>query len=345
MTDQEFNEYLEKYQPEFEGNKEHLKILIEYKMLPIDIENIDLKDYPAGARGHFFAVPVVEEPIEQYGWNKWKKDNQDVYLDLRKIDLSMQKGAYLAFTNFENVDLSNSELNYTLIHCACFNKVILQNANLEGVNLRGTDLKNANLRVTNLKDAELAFADLSGADLSFADLTGANLMKANLKGARLYQANFDKVFIGDIKYDNSTSCRGIRLASCHGSASFKRFAQDQDFIEEFEQQHKIIYWLWKISCNCGRSLILWASWSALLAIVFGFIYFCLGEHSFHLQKLNWSLWTMIYYSIVTFTTLGFGDIYPKTTEASIWIVIEVILGYIMLGGLISIFATKLARRS
>ena len=59
MTDQEFNEYLEKYQPEFEGNKEHLKILIEYKMLPIDIENIDLKDYPAGARGHFFAVPVV----------------------------------------------------------------------------------------------------------------------------------------------------------------------------------------------------------------------------------------------------------------------------------------------
>ena len=54
---------------------------------------------------------------------------------------------------------------------------------------------------------------------------------------------------------------------------------------------------------------------------------------------------MIYYSVVTFTTLGFGDITPKTLEASRWLMAEVILGYVMLGGLISIFANKIARRS
>ena len=54
---------------------------------------------------------------------------------------------------------------------------------------------------------------------------------------------------------------------------------------------------------------------------------------------------MIYYSVVTFTTLGFGDIVPKTPAAAWWVMTEVILGYIMLGGLISIFATKLSRRS
>ncbi|WP_041279584.1 ion channel [Desulfobacula toluolica] len=50
--------------------------------------------------------------------------------------------------------------------------------------------------------------------------------------------------------------------------------------------------------------------------------------------------TYYYYSIVTFTTLGFGDIVPNDIKSEIIITIEVILGYIMLGGLISIFATK-----
>ncbi len=49
--------------------------------------------------------------------------------------------------------------------------------------------------------------------------------------------------------------------------------------------------------------------------------------------------------IVTFTTLGFGDVTPKTTKAALWVMAEVVVGYIMLGGLISILANKLARRS
>jgi len=53
---------------------------------------------------------------------------------------------------------------------------------------------------------------------------------------------------------------------------------------------------------------------------------------------------MFYYSVVTFTTLGFGDIIPQNSTAAIWVTIEVILGYIMLGGLITIFASKLSRR-
>ncbi|MCH8291504.1 ion transporter [Candidatus Poribacteria bacterium] len=53
----------------------------------------------------------------------------------------------------------------------------------------------------------------------------------------------------------------------------------------------------------------------------------------------------MYYSVVTFTTLGFGDIVPKTAWARFFVTFEVILGYVMLGGLIGIFANKLARRS
>ena len=53
----------------------------------------------------------------------------------------------------------------------------------------------------------------------------------------------------------------------------------------------------------------------------------------------------MYYSVVTFATLGFGDIVPLDKGARAVVGAEVILGYIMLGGLISIFANKLARRA
>jgi len=55
--------------------------------------------------------------------------------------------------------------------------------------------------------------------------------------------------------------------------------------------------------------------------------------------------TYLYFSVVTFTTLGFGDVIPLNHISEIWLMVEVIFGYIMLGGLISIFANKLARRS
>jgi hypothetical protein len=68
---------------------------------------------------------------------------------------------------------------------------------------------------------------------------------------------------------------------------------------------------------------------------------------FHYENIHpeWPGLSLIYYSIVTFTTLGFGDIYPKPCWLQFWVALEVILGYIMLGGLISILANKLARRS
>ena len=54
--------------------------------------------------------------------------------------------------------------------------------------------------------------------------------------------------------------------------------------------------------------------------------------------------TYFYYSVVTLTTLGYGDIVPNSTLGQILVIVQVCIGYMMLGGLISIFANKLARR-
>ena len=82
-----------------------------------------------------------------------------------------------------------------------------------------------------------------------------------------------------------------------------------------------------------------------MALAFATKYYHLGESAFDVRNLDWSFSSMVYYSVVTFTTLGFGDVIPTTQEAAWWVMAEVIAGYVMLGGLISIFATKLARRS
>ncbi len=62
---------------------------------------------------------------------------------------------------------------------------------------------------------------------------------------------------------------------------------------------------------------------------------------------EWNLITPFYYSIVTFSTLGFGDISPKLSSygGQLIVMFEVLIGYLSLGGLISIFANKLARRA
>ena len=157
-----------------------------------------------------------------------------------------------------------------------------------------------------------------------------------------------------MQFDETETCKDIRITSAHGNALFKRFALDQAYVEEYQATRPVRYWIWKYSSNCGRSLSLWVFWCAFIAVGFSLVFhFHLGgAESFVLNELSkepgyhprdWA--PMLYYSVVTFTTLGFGDIVPRTQEAAWWIMAEVVLGYFMLGGLITILATKLARRS
>jgi len=216
---------------------------------------------------------------------------------------------------------------------AIFKEANLKRANFERANLQGADLRGANLNRANLQEA-----DLQGAHLQNSDLQRANLRGANFEDCNVLQA----------KYNRRGRYQGIKLTNCSGSPRFVRTAKDQEYIEELRSskfRFYTIYLPWLILADCGRSLLLWASWALSMALFFAWKFFSMGPGAFTITNLKFSFETMVYYSVVTFTTLGFGDVTPNTVEASSWVMAEVVLGYIMLGGLISILANKLARRS
>ena len=237
-------------------------------------------------------------------------------------------GAKLIRTNFSQSYLSDADLRGANLSGNDLSEAVLVNAHLEG----------SNLSRANLSEAQMVHVNLSRSRMSGADITGANLEAANLADAE----------VGGIRYDRKGRYRGIRVASCYGSSRFKRFAQDQDFIEELKDAHPVYYYLWLLVTDCGRSLLRVFCWSLGLVLMFGVSFYGLGEESFSVankDSLGWNLFTVIYYSLVTFTTLGFGDITPRTPLAASLVMMEVVLGYLMLGMLISILADKVARRS
>jgi dimethylaniline monooxygenase (N-oxide forming) len=262
--------------------------------------------------------------------------------------------AKLSRVNFERAFLIDSNLSGAYLSCANLTSAHLSGAQMCKASLNNAQLGNADLSGANLVGADLREADLTNCDLSNCNLEGANLSGANLSGAILLSADFEGANITGVKFNETESCKDIRINSAFGNALLKRFAQDQAYIEEYKIHRPARYMLWKYSSNCGRSLSLWVLWCFFLVLGFAMVFhFHLGgSESFLLTELAkdpdydpQSLAPMLYYSVVTFTTLGFGDIVPKTQLAAWWIMAEVVMGYFMLGGLITILATKLARRS
>jgi hypothetical protein len=225
------------------------------------------------------------------------------------------------------------------------------------------DLSYYHFEGARLTDLDLSFVNLSRAQLQKAtlrrvNLKGSSLGKAHLEDADLRDAQFEDASLGHIRYtEDGFWWRGTILMETHLRRALyvdpvlERYAHDQYYLYVLKYKNRknpifrTFFFLWWVTSNYGKSIFLWALWSLAFAFGFAWKYYELGHGSFEIPNLTWNFQTVLYYSVVTFTTLGFGDVTPKTQEAAWWVMAEVIVGYIMLGGLISIFATKMAQRS
>jgi len=153
---------------------------------------------------------------------------------------------------------------------------------------------------------------------------------------------------------------GIRgIEQSFGNAVFVRAAKDEDYIETVYENIRampdgaikktdlVLFWVWGL-IDHGRSLLKVGIYAAVISTLYGLIY-TLDVN------LNWGLmdysnsagtwFTPFYYSLVTYTTLGFGDVTADSLIGEMLVISEVIAGYFTLGMLLAILANTVARRS
>lgn len=135
-------------------------------------------------------------------WNKWRKDNPDIKVDLARAGLNNLnlrmvnlRGAYLngancVHTSFGQADFREANLCGAALVQACLIEADLRGADLNKANLFGADLRYANLsgatlRGANLSGAQLNYATLRDVNLTDADLSCATLVSTDLQGATL----------------------------------------------------------------------------------------------------------------------------------------------------------------
>lgn len=293
-------------------------------------------------------------------WNKWREENPNTIPDLKEADL---KKTFLEKINLQKAELTGVDLRNAKMQGADFRAATLFMAKFQGADLIDVKFQKAELPMAKFQGATLRLANFTEAMLFEANFTEADLRWANFKNAILTAASLKDAKILCIEFNNRTFCQGTDVEGCVGSHLFIKHVLDFEFINEVKAQSKWGYRFWKATSDCGRSWLLWAGWSTSLAVLFGMVFArypvwqrlpnslqsCLIDIAPQMAYSNpmvadgW--FTPYYFSIVTFTTLGFGDITPLNLAGQIWLTLEVIFGYIMLGGLITLFATKMVRRS
>jgi hypothetical protein len=213
------------------------------------------------------------------------------------------------------------------------------------------DLSGINFRNANLDKAILTGLNLARADFFDAQMRAATLVDASVRGATLSGADFSAAIVDGIRYDKKMKCLGTRVDTCIGNQRFKRAVIEADYIEAFRFEHPFISALWSLTSDYSRSPARIGLIGMLIIGLFSTIYYVWPG------LLHWpgteagqtrptTLWfAPIYYSVVTFTTLGYGDIYPLTTMGEFLAVCEVVIGYIWLGYLLSVLASRSLARA
>ena len=304
--------------------------------------------------------------------DKWREENPDTELDLKRADFSKVKlsvmnfrGANLGGANLSGTDFTGADLSETSLWGAKLIGATLWAANLRGAELSKADLSGAKLFFANLREA-----NLRGANLREADLSGTKLRSTTIKGTMAEFAIVDGgtlIDCEDDQWDRQTNFSNVGLDSARIEerlkAALKRNTREIYWKRRYTRNRwyrfmQPFWWASDYGSSTTRILITFV----ILSIVFSLPYIIPAEApqwmplQFEVKDFvnglepedNYSefnnttklliLWgRAFYFSIVTMTTLGFGDISanPDSFWGHLLVMIQVLLGYFFLGALIT----------
>ena len=254
------------------------------------------------------------------------------------------QNANLIGANLKNANLIGANLQKANLIGANLQKANLWRANIQNANLIEVNLQKADLLVANLQKANLFMANLQEAELVNAYLLDAELSNANLQDANLYHAKIekarnlqyakldvevinerdgDKEKDSEEKLEKYNEAHDIYITLKNYFRKVGRYdLSGKYFIRECRVKGKIdklngnyhLYFANRfldIFSEYGESPQRVLGWSVAIVGLFAFLYFISNAITPEGLTHNPTLAESIYFSIVTFTTLGYGDFHPK----------------------------------
>lgn len=110
---------------------------------------------------------------------------------------------------------------------------------------------------------------------------------------------------------------------------------------------KFFLGIWKITSFYGTSAKRWFMCISIFTIIFSLIYEFLYYHKFlyTVEHIQWTPFiSSIYFTVVTLSTLGYGDIIPKSSLSQFCVFVNLVVGYMLLGIGLTILGKSILRQ-
>lgn len=322
-----------------------------------------------------------EHPLEftEFCWRHI--EDKDAYLQGLSGHISASnsiKGFYLRRIEFPDAQWQGIDAEEADLAGADLSGADLTAANLKKANLTGANLERANLASVDLEDTHLIRSNLSGARLWNAVIKDSNLAEADLKEADFLKAVFSNVkfwhtqltdakfitrhsFIGNRPIDEKgllsagEAYRNLKqyfiASGRYDDSSWACFKERQLERKYLFKSGSLLYFpslLMALLCGYGEKPSRVILSSAALVLIYGIAYSALDILSVpqaYVEKGGFVFWDYIYFSIVTFTTVGFGDLTTKVVPLFQMLVgSEAFIGAFMMGLFVFTLARKYAAR-
>jgi hypothetical protein len=250
----------------------------------------------------------------------------------------------------------------------------------ERMDLSGADLSRAHLRGASLFNIDLRGANLLKADLSGANMNHGLLEDANLLGAVLDGTKMERVRWGGCAVQDRDGLaaeaegRHADARRCFEEAQeiYRILRQAYDRVGRFDEaghffqlemamKRRLLspwsparFWskLAELYCGYGESPPKVLIASLLVVFVSGLLFFLIGVKGPAgpvqlAPHLGWKqnllmLGDCLYYSCITFTTTGYGDIIPLGTGRAV-AAVETCIGSFLMALFIAVFGKKMTR--
>jgi len=305
-------------------------------------------------------------------------------LEGANLNWATLEGADLGEANLKGAVLWWANLEGAVLWDANLEGANLWGADLEGAELRWAKLKGADLARANLKGAVLWGANFEGGDLSNAKFGRTGLIQkdnkieyedvTNISGitynphTRFYFYPF-----GLIKWGFKCAWNKLRGRETPKTPIFAKYKKTrfigvdttdldwsqhpqlirdihyQQFLFAFKNRkpmwfYRLAYWVWGTTSYFGESFLLWFFWMSLIVFGFGIVFSFFPHFILTQVEVFNNPFEPFYYSGLVFTSLGLGGLKLNSLWGQVLVLAEVMLGFIMLGSLVSFFANKFVRR-